>query len=91
MDYQLRLGGHLGAGWATYFDGLAIDNEAGGEATLTGKLPDQAALHGVLAKIRDLGIPLLAVRLVDSSDRGEREGERDGADPGDASGRGDTI
>jgi hypothetical protein len=59
--YYIRLKGHLDGHWSAWFDGLTISNEANGEAVLHGLLADQAALHGVLIKIRDLGLPLLAV------------------------------
>lgn len=62
--YQLRVAGHLGPEWSDWFDGLSITLEAGGETVLTGPVADQAALHGLLRKVRDLGLPLLAlVRL----------------------------
>jgi hypothetical protein len=60
-SYQIRLKGHLGPQWAAYFDGFTLTNSENGEALLTGMITDQAALHGVLAKIRDLGLPLLSV------------------------------
>ncbi len=50
--------------WSDWFDNLTITNVANGEAILSGRLPDQAALHGVLIKIRDLGLPLLAVATI---------------------------
>ena len=59
--YQIRLKGHLGPQWAAYFDGFTLTNSENGEVLLTGMITDQAALHGVLAKIRDLGLPLLSV------------------------------
>jgi hypothetical protein len=59
--YQIRLKGHLGSHWSAWFDNMTITDEANGEAVLCGPLTDQAALHGVLIKIRDLGLPLLAV------------------------------
>ena len=59
--YQIRLKGHLGQQWGTYFDGLTLVNSENGEVLLMGMITDQAALHGVLAKIRDLGLPLLSV------------------------------
>jgi hypothetical protein len=69
--YQIRVKGHLGEQWQSWFDGLTITNVEQGEAILSGLLPDQAALHGVLAKIRDLGLPLLAVNRIapDSSEK----------------------
>jgi hypothetical protein len=63
--YEIRVKGQLDASWSEWFDGLEIRNEAGGEAVLAGAIADQAALHGLLTKVRDLGLPLLAVtRLV---------------------------
>src|SRR5436305_12075882 len=62
--YQIRLKGHLSPQWATYFDGFTLTNGENGEALLTGVITDQAALHGVLAKIRDLGLPLLSVNNI---------------------------
>jgi hypothetical protein len=77
--YEIRVSGILGSGWTEWFDGLSIrheEDELGGQAfsTLSGSM-DQAALHGVLLKIRDLGLPLLAVQRMDeagvpSSDEG---------------------
>ena len=61
MRYQIRVQGHLDGDWSAWFDGLALSNLANGEMVLAGEIPDQAALHGVLAKVRDLGLPLLAV------------------------------
>jgi hypothetical protein len=62
--YQIRVKGHLGEQWRDWFNGLTITNVEQGEAILSGPLPDQAALHGVLTKIRDLGLPLLDVHRV---------------------------
>jgi hypothetical protein len=62
--YYIRLKGHLDDHWSAWFDNLTISNEANGETVLHGPLVDQAALHGVLIKIRDLGMPLLAVTSV---------------------------
>jgi hypothetical protein len=63
MVYQIRIKGHLGRQWTNWFSGLTItlDN---GETLLTGSVVDQAALHGVLKKVRDLGMPLLSVNHV---------------------------
>jgi hypothetical protein len=61
QDYHIRLKGHLDSRWSAWFDGMTISNQANGEAVLRGPLADQAALHGVLIKIRDLGLPLIAV------------------------------
>jgi hypothetical protein len=62
MEYRIRVRGHLDRTWSEWFDGLTITNEENGEAVLAGRIADQAALHGILAKIRDLGLPLLALR-----------------------------
>lgn len=59
--YQLRLQGHLDPQWAEWFDGLTITLTADGATLLTGPVVDQAALHGLLKKVRDLGLPLIAV------------------------------
>ena len=66
-SYQIRIEGHLDSTWSMWFDGLTITNLTGGEAELVGPLPDQTALHGILARIRDLGIPLIAVRRLCST------------------------
>jgi hypothetical protein len=62
--YQITVKGHLDSQWSAWFDNMMISHEANGEAVLRGSLPDQSALYGVLAKVRDLGLPLLAVTLV---------------------------
>ena len=61
MVYQIRLKGHLGRHWTDWFDGLTITLEDNGETLLTGPVADQAALHGLLKKVRDLGMPLISV------------------------------
>jgi hypothetical protein len=61
--YQIRVKGVLGSKWAGWFEGLALTVE-GDETILAGWIPDQAALHGVLAKIRDLDLPLLCVERI---------------------------
>ena len=62
--YQITVKGHLDSHWSAWFDNMTISNQANGEAVLRGPLPDQSALHGVLTKVRDLGLPLLAVALL---------------------------
>jgi len=64
--YQIRLQGHLDSQWTDWFEGLTISLEANGETLLTGPVVDQAALHGLLRKVRDLGMPLLSVIGVDT-------------------------
>jgi hypothetical protein len=59
--YRIRVRGHLDGSWSEWFDGLTIANRANGETVLSGEIIDQAALFGVLNKVRDLGLPLLAL------------------------------
>ena len=65
--YHIRIKGHLGRQWIEWFDGLSITLEDNGDTLLTGPVVDQAALFGVLKKVRDLGMPLLSVNRVQSS------------------------
>lgn len=67
MIYQIRVQGHLGRQWSDRFEELSITLEDDGTTLLTGPVIDQAALYGLLRRIRDLGITLLAVNSVDSS------------------------
>jgi hypothetical protein len=62
--YELRIKGHLDEAWTEWFDGLVITYEDDAETILRGLLSDQAALHGLLAKVRDLGLELLAVNRI---------------------------
>ena len=64
--YQITVKGHLDNRWADWFEGLTITLEDNGETLLTGPVVDQAALHGLLRKVRDLGMPLLSVTRVRS-------------------------
>jgi hypothetical protein len=70
--FQIRIQGHLGQQWADWFDGLTITLEEDGNTLLSGPVIDQSALHGILTKIRDLGMPLLSVNSVDL-DQGKGE------------------
>ena len=65
MVYQIRLKGHLGRHWTDWFEGLTITLEANGDTLLTGPVVDQAALYGLLKKVRSLGLPLLSVNRID--------------------------
>ena len=62
--YQIRVKGHLSAGWSDWFDGLTLTNLDGGEALISGAIADQAALHGVLVRMHALNLTLLEVRRV---------------------------
>ncbi len=64
LVYQIRIKGHLGRQWTDWFGGLTITLEDNGDTLLTGPVVDQAALHGLLKKVRDLGMPLLSVSRV---------------------------
>ena len=64
--YQIRVEGHLNLQWTDWFGGLAITLEEGGDTLLTGPVVDQAALYGLLKKVRDLGMPLVSVFRVGS-------------------------
>ncbi len=64
MVYQIRLKGHLGTQWTDWFGGMTITLQANGETLLTGPVVDQAALHGLLKKVRDLGMPLISASRV---------------------------
>lgn len=73
LVYQIRLKGHLAPHWADWFEDLTLTLEANGETLLTGPVVDQAALYGVLRKVRDVGLPLLSVVCV-------QPGQADGVD-----------
>jgi hypothetical protein len=60
-QYEIRIEGHLDTRWAAWFDGLAVSREPDGTTVLHGPVVDQAALHGLLQKVRDLGLPLVSV------------------------------
>ena len=62
--YEIRLKGHLETRWAAWFEGMTLRHEPDGSTLLSGSIVDQAALHGVLQKVRDIGVPLLSVTHV---------------------------
>jgi hypothetical protein len=68
--YEIRIKGHLGPQWTDWFGGLTITLEDNGDSLLTGPVVDQAALHGVLKKVRDLGLPLISVVCVTPTQAG---------------------
>ena len=62
--YEIRLTGHLDTHWAAWFDGLTVSYESDGTTVISGQIADQAALHGLLQRVRDLGLPLVSVGRV---------------------------
>jgi hypothetical protein len=71
VQYEITVKGRLGARWAAWFDGLAITSGDDGTTVLRGSVVDQAALHGLLQKLRDLGIPLVSLTQVTAHDAPE--------------------
>jgi hypothetical protein len=65
-NYEIRVKGRLDSRWAARFDGLSLRDEIDGTTTIHGPVRDQAALHGVLTRVRDLGLPLVSVRRTNS-------------------------
>jgi hypothetical protein len=63
--YEIRIRGHLDARWTAWFDGLSLTNDGDGSTVISGPVLDQAALHGLLQKVRDVGLPLVSVTQVD--------------------------
>jgi hypothetical protein len=75
MVYHIRLKGHLGQQWADWFGGVTITLEANGDTLLTCTVVDQAALHGLLRQVRDLGMPLISVIRVEPGQTNASDGE----------------
>ncbi|MBK7450187.1 MAG: hypothetical protein IPJ47_12500 [Anaerolineales bacterium] len=67
--YEIRLMGHLDAQWMTWFDGLTITLEENGDTLISGPVADQSALHGILRRVRDLGMPLVSVVQINSTEK----------------------
>jgi hypothetical protein len=65
VQYEIVVKGHLGAHWAAWFDGFTITNRADGTAALHGPVVDQAALHGLLRRLRDVGLPLISLAVAE--------------------------
>ncbi len=72
MVYEIRVRGHLGDEWTDWFGGLTITLEDNGDTLLTGQVADQAVLHGLLRKVRDMGMPLISATRVKPSSRRSR-------------------
>jgi hypothetical protein len=67
-ECQIRVRGYLDSSWSDWFDGLTVTSEPDGVTLLSGPVVDQAALHGLLKKVRDLGLPLVLVKWVEADD-----------------------
>ncbi len=63
-EYEIRVKGHLDARWSAWFDGLSLTREPDGTTVIAGPVVDQAALHGLLQKLRDVGMPLISITQV---------------------------
>jgi len=70
-DYQIKVKGNLGSQWSDWFEGMIIESE-GAVTTITGKVLDQSALHGLLVRIRDLGLPLISVKRFESEQNNKK-------------------
>ena len=66
--YQIRIKGHLEAKWSHWFDGFTVELQESGDTLLTGEVVDQAALHGLLKRIRNLGLTLIAITSIDNDE-----------------------
>ena len=71
--YHIRVNGHISESWSSWFEGLTIRHEETGETVISGPLIDQAALYGVLLKLRDLGLPLVEVKRVAAVSNDQKE------------------
>lgn len=68
--YRIRIQGHLDQRWASWFDGLSLTHDEDGTTVLEGPVTDQAALHGLLGKVRDMGLPLVSVTGASTDEKG---------------------
>jgi hypothetical protein len=71
--YDIRVEGHISESWSSWFEGLSIRPEESGETVISGPIIDQAALYGVLLRLRDLGLPLVAVKRVGAPSNDQKE------------------
>jgi hypothetical protein len=74
--YEIRLRGHLDRRWVNWFDGLSLSLESDGTTVIHGPVPDQAALHGLLQRVRDVGLPLISVIRITSDQRITKESRK---------------
>ena len=75
--YQIRIKGHLDSQWTDWFEGLTITPEENGDTLLSGPVTDQAALHGLLKKVRDLGMPLVSVVQIQVLDSHQNDSKKE--------------
>ena len=78
--YEIRVKGHIGDSWSSWFEGMTIRHEESGETLLSGPLVDASALYGVLMKLRDLGLPLVGVRQTHSDSKPAQQAQERGTD-----------
>jgi hypothetical protein len=71
LRYDIRVQGHLAARWSAWFDGLSLTHESDGTTVISGPIADQAALHGLLHKLRDAGMPLVSITQPEPRDSKE--------------------
>jgi hypothetical protein len=76
--YTIRVEGLIGKSWSSWFEGMTIEHQEGGETVLSGPLVDEAALYGVLTKIRDLGLPLVELKRTEAGAQAPHEPEQRG-------------
>jgi hypothetical protein len=74
-EYEIRVAGRLAARWSTWFDGLTIASDADGTTVIRGPVVDQAALHGLIQKLRDVGIPLISLTQIPNNAPAEPEAQ----------------
>ena len=77
LVYQIRVKGHLNSQWTEWFEGLVVTLEEDGDTLLTGPVVDQAALHGLLKKVRDLGLPLVSVVQIQVLDSHQNDSKKE--------------
>ena len=79
--YEIRVKGHLDLTWSEWLGGLTIVHEANGDSTLTGQIPDQAALHGLLTIMRDMGMTFISINPIAQKSNGDQEAVNDQDEP----------
>ncbi|MFN2222858.1 MAG: hypothetical protein PVH65_11995 [Chloroflexota bacterium] len=89
--YEIRIKGHLDQQWAGWFDGMTVTLEENGETHLTGAVVDQASLHGLLKKVRDLALPLLAVNPISPAAASDLESPAEAGSLGERPGKEDCL